>query len=478
MEQSMPLQPVSNPEAPPPRSEIKGIQPEVKPPNLVELSSLRSEFDSSQIGLNRERDLLKTAQDLNAGRAIKLGSPEHQLISKRRQAGESLEDIIQKTAANVGSLYEAFLDKELPYREAEVSLFRSEVGSPTTDQDIIRTVDVLEHHNAIKPDDPALAEVNRRKQAGESLTEIKTKAQQALDLQTRQVEMLRIAELMKRQTARPLGTEIEVTIRNRMQAGESLDDIIAKTRANVASYAEVNNKKSQLAQILKRIEEIKSEKQVIAETRQQEQELATQQQIQQARQQVEGMAGKKHEDLNSFLVGEFGIEESQITLLPEFSTAPKDETVDARQLRIAQNLMELLRRKGALASSQENSDFYEKQFGLTGFHPPDEYLKYPAGATFLDPKSGDIKVYFNPGLQFFKADYQLLGVLEESIHWSQLKQSGRDRITWKDEAETKDKHLSLAKFVGYDEKRMQHLNQVREHALSQLQNAPPQTPIE
>lgn len=471
-------QPIPNPETPLPNPEVKTSQPQLKPPDLVEMSRLKEAFDTARSERDRSKALLNTAQNIRAGNAIKLDSPEHQLIADRRKTGEPLEEIISKSAENLRGLHETTLDKELPYRETEAALLRSEVGSPATDHAIVRIVSALEQNHAVKLDNPALAEVNRRKQAGESLTEIKTKAQETLDLHNKQTEMLRIAELMKRQTARPLGSNIEAAIKNRMQSDESLDDVIAKTRANLANYTEVDNKKGRLAQILKRIEEIKSEKQAIAKTRQVQQEAAAQGQIQQARQQLESMGGTKHEDLNSFLTGEFGIGEREMTLLPEYNIAPKDETIDARQLRIAQNLMELLKRKGALASPQENKDFYEKQFALTGYSPPDEYLKHPAGATFLDPKSGDIKVYFNPGLQFFKTDYQLLGVLEESIHWSQLKQSGRDRVTWKDELEAKDIQLNLAEFVGYDEKRIQHLNQTREHALSQLQNAQPPTPIE
>lgn len=471
------VQPTPNQETPLPNPEVKAGQPQAKPPDLVKMNRLKGDFDTAQSILNKDRALLKTAQAMNAGAAI-IDSPEYQLISRRQQAGEPLDDIISKTAANTRSSSETTLDKELPYREAEASLLKSEVGSPATDRDIVRIVNSLEQNQTIGVDDPALAEVNRRKQAGETLMEIKTEAQETLDLHNRQTETLRMAELMRSSTARPLGTDIEVAIKNRVQRGESLDDIIAKTRANVLHYDVIDKKKGQLAETLKRIEAIKSEKQAIAKTRQGEQELVAQRKLQTARQKLEGMEETKHEDLESFLMGEFGIGETQITLLPEFNTVPKDEATDAKQLRIAQNLMELLKRKGALASPQENRDFYENSFELTGYSPPDEYLKYPAGATFLDSKSGNIKVYFNPGLQLFKADYQLLGILEESIHWSQLKQSGRNRVTWKDEAEAKERLLGLAESVGFDENRIQYLQKVRTYALSQSQNAQPQTPIE
>src|SRR3989338_9240095 len=274
-----PQQPIPHSEAPPPpRPEAKVAQPQVRPPDLIETARLQTEFVTAQSGLDKARATLKTAQAVKAGHAIKLDSPEYQLIAKRQQTGESIDDIINKSAANVRGLHKTTLDRELPYRETEASLLRSEVGSPATDQDILRIVNGLEKHHALRLNDPALAEVNRRRQAGESLSEIKTQTQQVIDRRERASKTLRMAEAMKQpQNARPLDLDIEASIRNRMQAGESLDDIIRKTRANLDGYAEIDGKKGQLTQTERRIEEIKSEKQVLAGTKQRKQELASQQ---------------------------------------------------------------------------------------------------------------------------------------------------------------------------------------------------------
>jgi hypothetical protein len=288
-----PQQPIPHPEAPPPsRPEARAAQPQVRPPDLVEVIRLQADFITAQTDLDKARATLKTAQAVKAGHAIKLNSPEYQYIAKRQQAGESIDDIIGKSAANVRGLHKATLGGELPYREAEASLLRSEVGSPATEQDILRIVNGLEQHHALKLNDPALAEVNRRKQAGETLAEIKAKAQQVIDRRKRTSKTLRIAEAMKHpQNARPLDLDIEATIKNRLQAGETLDDIINKTRANLDGYAEIDRKKGQLAQTERRIEEIKSEKEILAGTKQREQELAAQRQLQQVRQQLESMQG-------------------------------------------------------------------------------------------------------------------------------------------------------------------------------------------
>ena len=187
---------------------------------------------------------------------------------------------------------------------------------------------------------------------------------------------------------------------------------------------------------------------------------------------------KSYQNLDNYLMGEFGIGQKDIQLLPEFATPTKNERVEERQQRIKQNVIDLLGRKGALASHRENVDFYKREFNLTAYSAPELYLECPGGATFLDEKTGDIKVYLSPGLQFFKPDYQLLVVLEEAIHWSQIKQNPHNRIVWKDEVETKDRLLNMAKFLDLDNQRIKYLKEVREHAVSQLQNAQPQTPIE
>lgn len=339
-----PQQPILHPEAPPPllKQELKGAQPQIKPPDLVEITRLQADFVTTQTSLDKARATLKTAQAVKAGHAIKLNSPEYQLIAKRQQAGESIDDIIGKSAANVRGLHETALGRELPFREAEASLLRSEVGSPATEQDILRIVNGLEKHHALRLDDPALAEVNRRKQAGESLAEIKAQAQQVIDRRERASKTLRIAEAMKHpQNAQPLDLDIEATIKNRMWAGENLDDIIRKTRANLDGYAEVDSKKDQLGQTLRRVEEIKSEKQVIAGTKQREQELAASQQLEKVRQQIESMQhGGKEVSLKT--VQEL-LQKGQAGFLSELSDL---------QLKVMMRDAEQLRKEGRLKPFQ------------------------------------------------------------------------------------------------------------------------------
>lgn len=313
--------------------EIKAIQPQAIPPDLVETARLQTEFVIAQSGLDKARAVLKTAQAVKAGHAIEQNSPEYKLIAKRQQEGELIDDIIGKSAANVRGLYETALGRELAFREAEAYLLRIEVGSPATERDILRIVDRLEQHYALRLNDPVLAEVNRRKQAGETLADIKAKAQQKVDSRERATKTLRTAEAMKQpQNARPLDPEIEATIKKRLQAGETLDDIIYKTRENLDGYDEIDRKKGQLAQTQRRIEDIKSKKEVLAGTKQREEELAAQQQIQQVRQQLETIqrAGK---EISIKTVQEL-IQNGQAGFLSELSNLQKKIMLrDAQQLK-------------------------------------------------------------------------------------------------------------------------------------------------
>jgi tetratricopeptide (TPR) repeat protein len=284
-------QPISHSETPPPpRPEVKTTQSQVKAPDLIEIARLQMGFVSAQSNLDRSKVVLKIAQAVKAGHSMKIDSPEYQHITKRQQAGETIDDIISKLAANVKSFHGVSLDRELPYREAEASLLRSEVGSPITDQDILRIVNGFEKHYALKLNDPALVEVNRRRQAGESLLGIKAQAQQAIDQRERTLKTLLAAEAMKQpQNTQLIDLDIEASIKNRIQAGESLNDIISKTKANLDGYTEIDKKKGQLAQIERRIEEINNEKQALENTKQKEQELTSQRELQQIRQQLESM---------------------------------------------------------------------------------------------------------------------------------------------------------------------------------------------
>jgi len=171
---------------------------------------------------------------------------------------------------------------------------------------------------------------------------------------------------------------------------------------------------------------------------------------------------KHYENVDDFLEEEFGIGQTKIQLLPEYSNAPENETVEAKQLRITQNMLELLKRKNALASEEENLKLWKTRFHLSAYSAPESYAACPGGGTFSD-SSGEVKIFFNPMLQkLFKTDYQLYIALEETIHWSQLRQENRDSVNSDDEVDAKNRIIELAGFIGFGKQRIEMLIKERD----------------
>lgn len=284
MHEPVPGKSVNGPEASP------GLSP-ARTPDAAEVARLQQDFLSSQSGLDQARSVLKTAQAIKAGHAMFLDTPAFRAIDQRLQRGENMDQIVESSSAQVRTLHESSLDAELPFREAHAALLRSEVGSSVSDEDILRVVSGLEHKNAFRLSDPAYREINRRKLAGESIDDIRSKAQQAVDGRQRASALIHMAEAMKNpRNARPLDMELQSQIDRRLQAGESLDDIISKSNVNLAGYAETDRKRGDLRQVESRIDDIRREKQVIAGQKQQEQNQLAQQQLRQVRGQLGNMS--------------------------------------------------------------------------------------------------------------------------------------------------------------------------------------------
>lgn len=128
---------------------------------------------------------------------------------------------------------------------------------------------------------------------------------------------------------------------------------------------------------------------------------------------------------------------------------------EQRQLRLKERFMANLKNKGILATKIENLEFYKDKFNLTpGYTAPELYLLCPGGAVIVDERTQSVKVYLNPFLDMFKPDYQLLTVLEEAIHWFQLKHGSRTVVTNEDEIDAQNRILKIADFLGLSEERI------------------------
>lgn len=166
-------------------------------------------------------------------------------------------------------------------------------------------------------------------------------------------------------------------------------------------------------------------------------------------------------DLNSFLQGEFGIGESNISLLVEFQDSPENETTEQYQARIADNLITQLKRKGALLTAEEAQGFYKAQFGLHPGSPPEQYTSYPGGTVVYDKQDKKLKVCLSPSISYgyHSIDYALLSVLEETVHWSQLTLAHRQKATLEDEHDAQQRILKLKDFLKFSPSRIKHIEQ-------------------
>lgn len=126
--------PFPTPEPQPGRPQAPELR--TKSPGQLELDRLRNDYQTSKSQLDGARSLLKMARDLKAGgKVVRMDSPEYQEVHGRELSGESLLEIEAKQAAEVRRLYEATLNKELPYCEKEADLLRKEIGSVLKSQD-------------------------------------------------------------------------------------------------------------------------------------------------------------------------------------------------------------------------------------------------------------------------------------------------------------------------------------------------------
>lgn len=139
------------------------------------------------------------------------------------------------------------------------------------------------------------------------------------------------------------------------------------------------------------------------------------------------------------------------------------QAVAKDQLKLKDRILANLREKGILATDRENVEFYYQEFNLDPHCiPPERYIRFPGGATRFNIISRGLKIYLNPNLDMFRPDYQLVTVLEEAIHFYQLKHTGRTEVSDSDEVNAKDKILKIGDFLGLDDERREWIRKSKE----------------
>lgn len=218
------------------------------------IGQLESSFAAAEQNNQAARALLRMAQKMQKHDPVRFDSKEFRLISPRMQAGETLDDIIQKTAANVRGTRQEMFRQELPLRQAQADQLRAEIGDEVPDEDVLKVLEGIDKRHAIRMDTPAYRKVQELMFAGNKPDQIRQ------GIETRRVrhataeKLLKIVRGMQNPTyARPLDAQLEQAIKDRVAQGETLPQIEAALRAEVEGPMK---KQRDLVQTEQRVKEL------------------------------------------------------------------------------------------------------------------------------------------------------------------------------------------------------------------------------
>lgn len=233
-----------------PISPDKGLILDQFPP---EMDTARTSFFAYTARLEKHRALLCTSQDIKAGKI----SPQN--ADQRLQArltSESIDEIIEKSAANVRSLTTLTLRHELPYRKMEAEWLMQHPQKTYPAKDIVVMVRKLKNKEPVQLGDPLYLYLTR---GGKSLEEHENEANHKLGLQLQRKRMINVARAIqdgKSVVGRdPLAVE---KVRRRLQ-NETADEIINKLTSNIVAEYASEALGTSYRQIVLRIHEIETQ---------------------------------------------------------------------------------------------------------------------------------------------------------------------------------------------------------------------------
>lgn len=261
-----------------------------------EIDRLSTEFATAEQDLNQAQAILAHAKAMQSRHGVKLVSEEAEIIDQRIRNGESIDEIIQKSQANVDSLSEAVLTKELPLRREEAHALRAEVRTTLTPQEIVEFTQTRGRVQVL--DDPRVMEFEHLA-ARTGLEELREQAEKEIALRQRTESILAVAKklrelgnrkgdiqgertavigIMEADADQVLG-EVDANMREayriikeRLHAGQNLGQIMGRAEVNILSYAEADQKREQLAQLEGRVREISGKLQEIQSAREDRQD--------------------------------------------------------------------------------------------------------------------------------------------------------------------------------------------------------------
>lgn len=222
--------------------------------NVSAIGQLESSFASAEQNYQAARELLTVAQKIKGGRLVQFDSEAYRLIVARRDKGETLEDIIQKTAANVRGTRQEMFKQELPLRQAQAGQLRDRIADSVSDEDMLRVLDGFDKRHAMLLDTPAYMKVDNLLIAGKKTDEIRREIEARQARLSIAGKLLQVVRGMQNPTfARPLDPQLEQAIKDRVNQGETLQQIEDALQAEVGAPM---RDQRELEQTMQRIQDL------------------------------------------------------------------------------------------------------------------------------------------------------------------------------------------------------------------------------
>lgn len=244
---------------------MTNLQPEVlslpKPPDTnkllepfqAKIGVLRTNFLTYNEKLMQSRSILRAAQDLKAG---KLSPQNADQRLQKRLSSESVEKIIEKSAANVRSITTLTLRHELPYRKMEAEWLMQHPQKTYPAKDIVEMVRKLKNKEPVQPEDPLYLYLT---QGGKSVEEHENEAHRTLDRQLQRKRMINVAHAIHNgKSVVDRDPSAVAKVRERLQ-NESAEEIIQKLTANLVSEYASEAVGTSYRQTVLRIHEIETQ---------------------------------------------------------------------------------------------------------------------------------------------------------------------------------------------------------------------------
>ncbi|MDP3947942.1 MAG: hypothetical protein Q8Q41_04630, partial [bacterium] len=166
-----------------------------------------------------------------------------------------------KSENNTASLRAEALNKELPYRQAQIETFKKEGVIPGDDQELLNALDKIQMGQVINADLPLQTYIENQMKVGATIESLRSRTQEHINLEQTLRERLKIAQLIKANSAIPLASPNTLVIQDFIAKGWSVDSIIENLQSSLEPINKNNLQRKDYKLALLRLKRIPQERQ-------------------------------------------------------------------------------------------------------------------------------------------------------------------------------------------------------------------------